>query len=209
MKRFVSAFSESVVVLLLLVALLAPTAFGAEKLPADKAGAIGQPAGQIAFIRDNDIWVMNADGGDHRLVCQAQNADGRLSWALDNRRVVFTRSGKVDIKGPDLLGGWHKIYDLFVALLDSAEAGNTMFWYRMSEDLGSRDAQWTADGKFVFWKDINANVLNAMVPNYQICSATSDGGNLAIMRSDWKGQETGFLTQPSISPTVLRKSDAL
>jgi hypothetical protein len=101
-----------------------------------------------------------------------------------------------------MLGGRHKVYDLFVAFLDSADANNTMFWYRITDDLGSRDPQWLANGEIIFWKDMNANMANASMPNYQICRIDGDGSGFEPLRKDWLGAET-FLTQPSQSPNGI------
>ncbi len=135
-----------------------------DKMPAEKAGTIGNPDGQIAFIRSNSLWTTGVSGTGQRLVQDARNADGAPSWSPDNREIMFTRSGTSDLKSPDMLGGRHKVYDIFIAYLDSAEAGNTFWYFRPTDDLGSRDGKWMADNKIIFWKDMNANVLNAGEP---------------------------------------------
>jgi Tol biopolymer transport system component len=172
----------------------------AQKLPASQAGTIGQPSGRLAFIRDSSVWVMNADGTGQKRVCEARNADGRLSWSPDGRRIAFTRSGQSQWRGPDgASGGMHKLYDIFVAFLDSADVGNTLWWNRLTTDLGSRDPEWSADGQtIVFWKDMNANQINAAGPNYQICTMDQQGGDLKILRKDWATMNE-FLTFPSMN----------
>lgn len=176
-------------------------AVAAEKLPAAKAGEIGAPTGQIAFIRNGNVWIMNADGTGQEMICEVTNADGRLSWAPDGRRIAFTRSGKVQLQGPDpMVGGFHKVYDIFIAFLDSAYANNRLYWWRLTDDLGSRDPQWTLDGKeIVYWKDMNANIANALEPNYQVCIMDADGGNPGPIRKDWQNFGNDFLTSPSLS----------
>ena len=71
----------------LIVALSAPALYAADKLSADKAGTIGNPTGQIAFIRNGNIWIMNADGTEPR---QLTKEDFRLLnnpyWSPDGRR---------------------------------------------------------------------------------------------------------------------------
>jgi len=190
--------------------LLAGAAFAAApKMPAAKAGTIGAPAGQIAFIRDRDVWVMDVSGVNQRVVTRVQartpdgmiiGADGRLSWAPDGRRVAFTWSGLVDAKLPGGEGGRHKIYDIFVAYLDSAEQKNTSWWRRLTGDLGSRDPEWSADGsRILFSKDMNANTVNAVSPNYQICTMDAEGGSLQILRKDWQ-MTPGWMQSPTASP---------
>jgi len=186
----------------LIVALSAPALNAADKLSADKAGTIGNPTGQIAFIRNGNVWIMNADGTGQEMVSEVTNADGSMSWAPDGRRIAFTRSGKVTVQGPDPnVGGFHKAYDIFIAYLDSAYANNRMWWTRLTEDLGSRDPYWSLDGsEIMFWKDMNANKANAGDPNYQVCSMAPDGSDLTILRKDWQNFADDFLTQPALGP---------
>ncbi len=180
--------------------LAASFAFAADKLPAEMAGTIGQPTGKIAFIRDGDVYIMDANGANQQSVCEAKNADGRMSWAPDNKRIIFTRSGLVDLKGPDMLGGKHKVYDLFICFLDSAANNNKLYWLRLTNDLGNRGPEWSADGKTIlFWKDMNANKVNASEPNYQVCTMEPDGSNIEILRKDWANFESQFIVAPSMN----------
>lgn len=179
--------------------LITSTVIAAEKLPPAKAGTIGQPTGKIAFIREKNIWVMDADGKNQMLVSEVANADGRISWSPDGRRLVFTRSGLVDVSTPDFMGGKHKVYDLFLAFLDSAETGRMNWWYRLTDDLGSRSPEWSADGKtIIFQKDMEANFVNAVYPNYQICIMDPDDLSVEILRKDWRDMQEFFIA-PSMN----------
>ena len=182
---------------------MVPLAMAAETLPADKAGTISQPAGRLAFVRDKNIWVMNADGSDQQLISEVGNADGRPSWSHDGRQIMFTRSGLVNLQAPDNTGGRHKVYDLFVAWLDSAYANNRMWWTRVTDDLGSRDPDWISANKVVFYKDVNANNANTVRPNYQICTSAPDGSDFEVLRKDWANPGDQFL----ISPTMNASGD--
>ncbi len=171
----------------------------AQKLSSAQAGTISAPTGKIAFIREKNIFVMEANGANQTKTCEAGNADGRLSWAPDNKRIAFTRSGTVDLRGPDMLGGRHKVYDLFVAYTDSAKVGNTLWWNRLTTDLGSRDAEWSQDGNsLIFFKDVNADKASSSYPNYQICMTNAEGGDFQVLRKDWATM-TEFLTYPSMN----------
>jgi len=184
----------------ILLAALALSAFAVEQLPADKAGTVGAPTGKIAFLRNGAVWNINADGSGLDMLCELTNADGRLSWTLDNKAVVFTRSGMVDLKGPAMLGGKHKVYDLFTCFPDSAANNNRMFWYRLTSDLGNRGPECMPDGKHIlFWKDMNANHVNAESPNYQICIAEMDGGSVEILRKDWQTMYKDYMIAPTIN----------
>ena len=114
---------------LIILTVLCSSVFAVGKLPAEKAGTIGKVSGQIGFIREGNIWTMNADGTNQQKITAVGNADGRMSWSPDNKRIIFTRSGIVDLKGPDYLGGKHKVYDLFLAYIDSAMNDNRQYWY--------------------------------------------------------------------------------
>lgn len=190
-------------VLCLLVA-LPLSALAADKLSPEKAGPIGEPTGKIAFVRNGNVWIMDADGAKQKLICEVSNADGRLSWSPDNKQIIFTRSGFVDLKGPDMLGGRHKVYDLFLCYPDSAFANNLMFWYRLTDDLGNRDPEWSTDGsRIIFWKDMRANTVNAFAPNYQLCTMEPDGTNIELLRKDWQTFYEDFM----ISPSMNQKGD--
>lgn len=178
-----------------------PTA--AEKLPAEAAGKIGQPTGRIAFVRNKNVWVMDHRGQNQMMVCEATNADGRLSWAPDGRRIVFTRSGSLNFQSPAMgEGGFHKVYDLFLAYLDSADVGATYFWYRITDELGSRDPEWNRDGKIIFTRDMMANQVNAFFPNYQICVMESEESSVDLIRKDWQNMPEFF-----ISPSINSRGD--
>jgi Tol biopolymer transport system component len=184
----------------LILALAAPAAFCADKLTAEQAGEIGSPTGKIAYIRDKNVGMMDATGGHQMLVSEVLNADGRLSWAPDGKRIAFTRSGRVNLQGPDNLGGNHKVYDVFVAYVDSAVNGNTNFWYRITEGVGSRDPEWSADdSSIIYYKDMNANYVNAFLPNYQICiMSPPEAGEETVLRKDWQNMSE-FLISPTMN----------
>jgi len=169
------------------------------KLSAVRAGQIGAPLGKIAFVREGDVWVMDWDGKNQFKVVAAQNADGRLSWAPDNKRIAFVRKGKVNLQGPDNLGGQHSVYDLFIGFLDSAKS-NTNWWFRLTDDLGSRHPEWSADGsRIVFTKDINANTINALLPEYQTCSIDTTGKAFQNLTGGWKTSNR-WISMPSLGP---------
>ena len=194
--------APTIVIALASLVLSAATVLGVDKLPAAKAGQIGAPTGKIAFIRDKSLWMMDATGANQMKVCDAGNADGRISWAPDGKRIAFTRCGRVNLEGPDNLGGNHKVYDIFVAYVDSAKNGNTNFWYRITDGVGSRDPEWSADGQsLIYYKDMNANFVNAFLPNYQICTMTPvESGTEELLRRDWQNMSEFF-----IAPTINRR----
>jgi len=199
--KFTINLTKCLLLAVLVLSLMPSISISADKLPPEKAGEIGKPDGRIAFIRNGNIWVYDANGANADMICEATNADGRLSWSPDGKRIAFTRSGLVDVKGPDPnVGGRHKIYDIFIAWMDSAFHNNRMWWTRISDDLGSRDPEWSADGTTIYFsKDMNANNVNAFTPNYQLCSINPDGGDFNILRKDWMNFADDFLLGPTVS----------
>ncbi len=159
----------------------APTA----NLPAGKAGDISHPSGKIAYIKEGDLWVMKWDGSNRFKVVTAQNAEGKVSWAPDGRRIAFTRQGMVQLRGPDFLGGQHKVYDIFIGYLDSAEAKRTDFWYRVTNEMGGKFPEWSDDGsKIIFTFDRNANFVNSILPNYQTAWVDPNGSPTHLFAED-------------------------
>lgn len=202
MKKFISCYS--IFILFSICLLFSGTSNAQESLSAEQAGTINPPTGKIAFIRDGDIWQMDVNGQNQDKVCASGNADGRLSWSPDNKTIVFTRSGLVSYQSPDKLGGKHKLYDIFLCFIDSAYANNRNYWYRITNDLGNRGPEWQKDGKrILFWKDMNANKINADAPNYQLCTMEPDGSTVVLLRKDWQNLNFNYL----IAPTLNAKGD--
>jgi len=197
LKKYIALSLTLTIFIFVLV--ISPAGY-AEKLPPEKAGKIGVPLGKIAYVSGGDVWVMNWDGGNQFRLAQVENANGKLSWAPDGKRVAFTRQGRVEIHSPNNLGGAHKVYDIFVAFIDSAMAQNTSFWYQMTNELGGRHPEWSADGsKIYFTQDINANRVNAELPNYQIAWTDTVGSKINVMRKDHAQTNIG-VTMPSLGP---------
>ena len=199
MKR--AAFSVLIICLLLPV-LISGQTNTVPKLSKEKAGVIDQPTGKIAFIRDKNLWAMNWNGTNQVKVVTAENASGKLTWSPDGKSIAFCRFGMADLKGPDHLGGKHKVWDIFIGYLDSAiaDSPNTNWWRRLTTDLGGRFPEWyRGENKIIFTKDLNANFINALSPNYQVCFMDSVGGNFEILRTDWKDSEKHML-MPTLGP---------
>ncbi len=204
MKLNWNKIKAAIVSFLLLVTV--STIASADKMPADKAGIISPPKGKIAFLRDKKVWVLDLDRQSQgkadafQSICEIANSDGRLSWSPDNRRILFTRSGTFKLDSPEGMGGMHKVYDIFMAFLDSAYANNKAFWMGITSNLGGRDPEWSAgSNKVVFWQDMNANTANTTYPNYQICTMNPDGSNIELIRKDWQNFDSTFMISPSMS----------
>ena len=170
---------------------------GVKQMPADVAGKIPPPTGQIAYIREGDVFIMNVDGTGERMACDVNNAFGRLSWAPDNKEIAFSRRGSVEVSAPDGLGGKHRVYDLFKVIVDSVGI-NSDWWERITTSMGGRYPEWSADGESILYtNDFNANFVDADFPNYQIALVGPFGGNPHALRKDY--QQTDYF---SINPTA-------
>lgn len=201
LKRYLTAQTALfVLAITALAALLSVSAQAAEKLPAEKAGEIGKPSGNVAFLREGAVWMIEVESGRQDKVCDVANGSGRLSWSPDGKYIIFTRRGHVSYESPTTgEGGQHRLYDIFRASMDSLYANNRLFWQRITNNLGSRDPEWSADGsKIVFYRDLNAADVDAIMPNYQICTTDPEGEEITILRKDHANPGQEFLVSPSM-----------
>ncbi len=198
MKRNHTALT--VLTVLTLTALLPISGSSADKLPVEKAGEIGKPAGKVAFLREGAVWIIDVASGQQDKLCDVSNGNGRLTWSPDGKHIMFTRRGRATYESPaEGEGGQHRLYDLFIASMDSLYANNRLFWRRITDNLGSRDPEWSDDGsKIVFYRDLNARNVDALMPNYQICTMNPDGSDITILRKDYANPGEDFLVSPSM-----------
>ncbi len=150
----------------------------------------------IAFLRNNDIWLMDADGANQRpFVTGLTNARGRLSWSPDNKRLVFSRRGMVTLQYPDMGGHQHAVYDLFYAYADSANN----FWENITNTMGAQYPEFVRDGsKIMFLHDLNANMANVTKPNYRVCFY--DTKTFLLRNLDMAPGSELVISAPTISP---------
>jgi len=156
------------------------------------------PNWKIAFVRQNDLWAMNADGTGQKQITKFGNVTGKLSWSKDGKRVAFVRQGEIDAKFPDGTGGQHKCYDFYVTHLDSA---GKEFWWYMTDNLGSNSPDWSADDQlFVYQYDLAAAKANSILPEYRIYYRNWDGSIEKSLAPANAAPGTYMGLQPSISP---------
>jgi Tol biopolymer transport system component len=156
------------------------------------------PTWKIAFVRDNNLWVMNADGTAPRPIFKGENVSGKVSWSNDGQRIAFSRQGEVTIKYPDGGGGGHKCYDIFVAHIDSVQRE---FWWFITDDLGSAYAEWSADDQlFVYHHDVAAAKANSVMPEYRIWYRNWNGTVARCLAPDNAGPGEYLGIQPTMSP---------
>ncbi len=141
---------------------------------------------KIAFVRDRNLWVMNANGTGQVELAGLGNITGRLGWDADGKRIVFARQGEVTYNLPDAGGGKRNIYDLFAKSIDSLRVNA---WWWVTNNHGSHTPEWSRDGKYILYThDLNANTVDAELPDYQ------------IEYRNWDGSEVHRLTRKGAAP---------
>ncbi len=152
----------------------------------------------IAFLRNNDVWLMDADGSNQRpWVAGIGNARGRMSWSPDNSKLVFARQGNLSLKYPDGGGGSHMIYDLFFAYADSSQN----WWEGITQTMGALAPEFVADGSSVlFVYDQNANLVNSTFPKYRI--GFWDTKKFTIKTLDFEPNSEMVAFTPTMSPDM-------
>jgi Tol biopolymer transport system component len=165
------------------------------------ANKIPAPTGTIAFVQDGKIHTVDVETGMTDQICDVPNGDGRLAWSADGEKIFFTRSGSVEVKSPTTgEGGFHRLYDLFFAEVDSAYTNNRLWWQRLTSTLGCRDPEVSEDGKtIVFLQDLNAKLADPVEPNYQVCTMPVEGGDITILRKDYANPAGEFLMKPTMN----------
>jgi Tol biopolymer transport system component len=152
-----------------------------------------RPPGQIAFIKDGGIWIMDTDGKNRQAVCVVTNSFGRVSFSPDNRRIAFARRGSDANKLPSDEGGRHQLHDIFIAFVDSAST-NTGWWNRVTFGLGGYFPQWSDNDSMIYYQnDINANFVDYIVPSYQLAKVSTTDGHADYLRKDWQTCFTSML----------------
>ncbi|HWO58389.1 MAG TPA: hypothetical protein VNN55_12595 [bacterium] len=131
---------------------------------------------KIAFQRDKNIWLMNGDGSNQRLWRPFGNVAGKMSFSPDGRTLIWARQGEFTYNLPDGGGGGRRLFDLFLAEVDSTREG---YWRWVTFNHGSRGAEFSPDGqRIVYCYDLNANIVDAELPDYQIVHSRIDGSDL-------------------------------
>ena len=188
----------TILMLLTLTIGLAPMIMAQSPTAADN---IPEPTGTIAFVQDGSVFTINLESGLTDKICDVPNGDGRLAWSADGKKIFFTRAGKVNVESPTTgEGGYHRLYDLFYAEVDSAYHNNRQWWRRLTNTLGCRDAEVSEDGTtVVFWQDLNARLASPGEPNYQVCTMPIEGGDITILRKDHANPAGEYLMKPTMN----------
>lgn len=162
------------------------------------AGATVKKGATIAFLRNSDIWLMDADGSNQRpFVTGLTNASGRMSWSPDNKKLAFSRRGTLALQYPDMGGHQHAVYDLFYAYADSSNS----FWENITNTLGAQYPEFSRDGsKILFLHDLNANQANVVKPDYRLCFY--DTKTFLLRNIDLTSSTELVVASPTMSPDM-------
>ena len=98
---------------------------------------------RIAVVADDDLWVMNADGTEHRrLVDDPGEGTGDIAWSPDGRRVAFTS------------GETREDSEIFVVNAH----GSDLRQLTNNDDGANGDPSWSPDGRAIaFTSDRDGN----------------------------------------------------
>ena len=136
---------------------------------------------QIAFASDrdgdNEIYVMDADGGNLRRLTNNRHGDGDPVWSPDGKRIAF----KSDRAGHFNRHGWHT-HDIYV--MDADGSNQQKLTNNPADDW---DPSWSPDGKriaFTSWRDGPFNI--------EVYVMDADGGNLQNLTNNPRDDRNPF-----------------
>ncbi len=131
---------------------------------------------KIAFQRDKNIWLMNGDGSGQKQWRALGNVAGKMAFSPDGKTLAWSRQGEFTYRLPDGGGGGRRLYDLFLAEIDSTRDA---YWRWVTFNHGSRAPEFSADGqRMLFSYDMSANIVDAELPDFQIVHSRLDGSDL-------------------------------
>jgi len=137
-------------------------------------GGFPPPAGEIAFIRDLNLWLMNSDGSNPRELVTTGRIANKVDWSPDNSEILFCQAGMQAYQLPEGGGGTVKLYDIFSV----GVAEPTQITQR-SRDAISSTPEYFSDGKqMVFTRNLHAFDVHQEIPNFQVFVQSLAGPDL-------------------------------
>lgn len=194
--------------------------------------AVSPDGNQISFLRgsekgENQIWVMDADGGQPRMVRASDGSFcGTPAWSPDSKQIAYARSVY-------LPGMWESRTQIDLLDLDSKNSRHLLTMPGLGPALA-----WTADGRLIFsldepppnqtdsnlwWARINSRTLQVDGSPTRITtqsggvadiSLSTDGKRLALTRRVWQPdvyiaslQDRGARLSPLTRLTLDERAD--
>lgn len=190
-KRFLSLASVSG----LIVMLAAPAAISQFKDA--PTGGFPPPKGQIAFIRDKDLWVMNADGSGAKELLVSGRIANKLAWSPDNQELMYCQQGQQTYELPAGGGGAAKLYDILATRVENPKTSLR----QLTNDAQSNFPTYFPKGDLIaFTVNLNSFSIFEPKPNYQVFVGGPFGNPSAKNLNKGKATSALQLMAPAVSP---------
>jgi Tol biopolymer transport system component len=187
-------------VLILWCAALGLAPIARAQFKAAPEGGFPPPTGKIAFVRDQDVWIMNADGSEARKLVTSGRAANRVAWSPDNAEILFCQDGFQQYQLPSGGGGKIKLYDIFAVRVDAPTSLK-----QISNDAMSSSPGYFPDGtRIVFTRNLNTFDLTKEVPNYQVYVGGTYGNPKPKSLNQGELSTALQLMSPAVSPDGAR-----
>lgn len=163
-------------------------------------GGFPPATGRIAFVRDQDVWVMAADGSGARQLVPSGRVANRVAWSPDNTEIMYCQDGFQQYELPAGGGGKIKLYDIFVARADAPKDVK-----QISTDAMSASPSYFPDGlRMAFTRNLNTFDFTKEFPNFQVYVGGVHGNPKPALLN--KGEVTPDLQllTPAVSPDGKR-----
>ena len=158
-------------------------------------GGFPPPSGQIAFVRNQNRWVMNADGSNARELYASGGVSTRVTWSPDNQEILFCQEGLQQYQLPGGGGGRIKLYDIFATRV----AGGGI--KKISNDAISASPSYFPDGqRMAFTRNLNALSITEEVPLFQVFVGGVYGSPEPANLNQGKVTTQLQLMSPDVSP---------
>lgn len=159
-------------------------------------GGFPPPAGRIAFMRNQDLWIMNADGSGAKQLIASGRAGNRLVWSPDNAELLFCQEGFQQYELPGGGGGKIKLYDIFAVRAETPGP-----FKQITTDAMSSSPSYFPDGNRVAYaRNLNTFDLTKEVPNYQVYVAGTYGTPKPKLLHQGEPTTALQLLSPDVSP---------
>ena len=153
--------------------------------------ATAQPAGRLAFVRQNDLWVTDRLGGEPRRITSV--APGALvddpRWSPDGQRIAYVRSLPTEFDPDDILSAFPPS-DIMVVNADGSQPKLVLAHGRPGVQL--RTPAWLPDASGLLYTEFTAVVKDNKPA----------GVKIALRRLDFSTLSTTLVLQDALNADV-------